>query len=227
MKNTALDNRLIGAAQYVRRGAYFADIGTDHAYLPVYLLEQGVITRAIAADIAAGPLKNAKSTVEQAGFASAVSLRLTPGLSGLEDEGLTDIAICGMGGEMIASILADAPFVRDPSIRLILQPMTRGAHLRRYLCREGFTIQEESIATSRGKVYTCLCVSYTGTPTSLSPAEAELGAWNIAHRREDPLFPRLLAEQLATAKRQLAGRLEGGLDTAEIQQLIDEMEKLI
>lgn len=227
MKRAALDKRLVGAAQFVRRGAYFADIGTDHAYLPVYLLEQGVISRAIASDIREGPLLNARSTVESAGFADAVSLRLTPGLTGLEHEGLTDIAICGMGGEMIISILEAAPFVRDPNIRLILQPMSRWAPLRRYLTDNGFTIEKESISTSRGKVYTCLCVSYSGEITTLTPAEAEIGRWNITHRATSPLFPRLLEELLTSARKQLVGRIEGGLPTDEIQQLIDEMEALL
>lgn len=227
MKRPPLDKRLVGAAQYVRRGAYFADIGTDHAYLPVYLLEQGVISRAVASDIREGPLRNARSTVESAGFADAVTLKLTPGLEGLEGEGLTDIAICGMGGEMIISILEAAPFVRDPAIRLILQPMSRWAPLRRYLTSEGFTIEEESISVSHGKVYTCLCVHYSGEVTTLTPLEAELGKWNIAHRLDSPLFPRLLEELLTSARKQLEGRREGGLDTTEIQQLTEEMEKLI
>lgn len=228
MKYTvALDGRLIGAAQYVRRGAYFADIGTDHAYLPVFLLEHGVITRAVASDIAEGPLKNAAKTAEEAGVLDALTLRLTPGLAGMESLGLTDIAICGMGGEMIASILEEAPFVRDPNIRLILQPMTRGAHLRRWLGQEGFSIEEETITAAHGKIYTCLCVAYSGKRTSLSPVEAELGAYNILHRKDAPLFPALLEEHLTAARRQLNGRIAGGLDTSEIQRLIDEMETLL
>ena len=223
---TALDPRLAGAAGYVRRGAYFADIGTDHAYLPVFLSQSGVIARAIASDIAEGPLANAARTVREAGLSDRISLRLTDGLTGLENEGVTDIAICGMGGEVIADILSRAPFVRNGSVRLILQPMTRAAHLREYLAREGFRVVSETVTLSRGKVYACLCAEWTGIPYSLSPAEAELGAYTVAHRDGIPLFDTLLRERIAVARKQLDGRVAGGLDTRQIQALLTELEDL-
>ena len=97
MNNSALDARLLSVASLVRRGARFADVGTDHAYLPLYLLEEGMISSAVAADIAEGPLATARANVMASGREGDVTLLLANGLSGMDGLGLTDIAICGMG----------------------------------------------------------------------------------------------------------------------------------
>lgn len=226
MPKTALDARLRAAAEYVRQEAYFADIGTDHAYLPVFLLQQGTIRRAVCADIAAGPLSRARKTVETAGLADRVLLLQTDGLRGLEALGLTDIALCGMGGELIAAILDAAPFVRDPRIRLILQPMTRAAHLRRYLAANGFAVERESLCRAAGRLYACLCAHYTGEPYSLTPAEAELGYYEVHEGRSDPLFPAYLAARIQTVRRRVIGQHAGGDDAREDETLLKEMEAL-
>lgn len=222
---TALDARLRAAAEYVRQEAYFADIGTDHAYLPVFLIKSGRIGRAIAADIARGPLSRAEETVREASLTQQVELILTDGLTGLADKGITDIAICGMGGEMIASILDAAPFVKNPDIRLILQPMTRAAHLRYYLAREGFDVVEETLCLAGNKLYSCLCVHYSGIPYTLSCAEAELGYYHV-HHTEDPLFLPYLKNHIQTISRRVAGMLEGGQDPYETKLLLNELEAL-
>ncbi len=226
MPRTTPDSRLRAAAAYVRQEAYFADIGTDHAYLPVFLLEEGRITRAVAADIGEGPLRNAAATVREAGLIEQVELIRTDGLNGLGDRGITDIAICGMGGELIASILDAAPFVRDPHIRLILQPMSRGGHLRRYLAETGFTILSETLCRANDRLYACLCVEYSGTPYTLSPTEAELGADNIRRGEDSPLWRDWLASHISTTRRRVLGLRAGGEASLEDEQLLEEMEKL-
>ena len=92
MTSVKLDNRLLSVASYIRQGAYMADIGTDHAYLPVYLCQSGKISRAIASDIAKGPCERATATVERAGLSDRISVVMTNGLQGLGEQGLTDIA---------------------------------------------------------------------------------------------------------------------------------------
>ncbi len=227
MPGTSLDARLRAAAAYVRQEAYFADIGTDHAYLPVFLLEEGRISHAVAADIGEGPLKNAATTVREAGYTDRIDLVQTDGLIGLEEYGLTDIAICGMGGELIASILDAAPFVRNPDIRLILQPMSRAAHLRNYLAREGYVIESETLCRANKRLYACLCVTYRGTPYTPTLAEAELGADNIRRGDASPLWRDYLSTRIDTVRRRVSGLRAGGEDAGENQQLLIEMETLI
>lgn len=199
------DERLRTAAAYVRQGAYFADIGTDHAYLPVFLTSRGSIRRAIAADIVEGPVARAALTVRESGYGDIIEVRRADGLSGMEDLGLTDIAICGMGGELIASILSAAPFVKDPALRLILQPMTHPERLRQYLAENGFRTEGESWCRANGRVYVCLCVSFDGRRRTLTPVEGELGM-----PTDSPLQREYAEERIAQLQKQSRGLLAGG-----------------
>ena len=97
-----LDNRLRLCAEYVRRGSRPADIGTDHAYLPVWLCRNGVCPSAIAADINPDPLSRGRLTVETAKLTGKIELRLSDGLSAISADEADDIVIAGMGGELIA-----------------------------------------------------------------------------------------------------------------------------
>ena len=197
--------RLAWAAKYCRQGAVFADIGTDHAYLPVFLLQSGRITHAHACDVAKGPLERAARTVAEFGLSAAVTLHLTDGLSGLESLGLTDVAICGMGGETVVEILRRAPFVKKAGIRLILQPMTKAGLLRRYLAEEGFFPVEEAFVSEEGKQYAVLAMEYDGAPRTLSPLEEELGSFALAHPSEET---EKAAERLrAVTERRLRGMM--------------------
>lgn len=215
-----LDGRLSTVSDLVRQGAVFADIGTDHAYLPLYLLQEGRIARAYASDVAKGPLERARRNVMAMGQSENVTLLLTDGLSGMEKRGLTDIAICGMGGEVIASILSAAPFVRDPLIRLILQPMSRVPLLRKYLYENGFTIEEERVAASAGKIYFCLVATY-GAPSRVpTETELEIGAPRLTGEEERNVYLAYLQAQKKAAEKRLSGKRAGGLPTEEEEKFL-------
>ena len=175
MKDTALDARLRSAAAFVRQGAVFADVGTDHAYLPVFLLKAGVIERAVCADINEGPLAAASRTLADNNLSDRAELVLTDGAAALAGRGITDYAICGMGGELIASIIAAAPHLFDTGVRLILQPMTRQSTLRAELYRMGFRILEERYSSADGRYYVCMLVEYCGESAELSGVLSEIG----------------------------------------------------
>jgi tRNA (adenine22-N1)-methyltransferase len=145
-----------------RQDAVFADIGTDHAYLPIFLLREGRIRRAFCSDVNEGPLNKAKENAIDSGIVSGIEFYLTDGAAELFGKGITDFAICGMGGELIARIISEAPFLRDEGINLILQPMTKQAYLRRYLAEEGFSVKAEAYSADGHKNYVCFLVSYTG-----------------------------------------------------------------
>ncbi len=175
MKISALDGRLASAAGLVRQGARFADIGTDHAHLPLALLREGRIESAVCSDINRGPLESAMSNAHDAGLFEKIKFVLTDGAAALADEGLTDVAICGMGGELIAEIIDKAPFLKDERLRLILQPMSRQGQLRLYLAKNGFSVIKEVYSYSQGKYYVTICAEYTGEPYEPSLYERELG----------------------------------------------------
>ena len=159
-----LDKRLSAVAALVRQGSRLADIGTDHAYLPVHLVQAGVCPSAIASDIGAGPLDAARRTVTENGLTREIALRLGDGLSTVKADEIDDIAIAGMGGETIAAILEAAPWVKDTRLRLILQPMTRAEDLRRWLLRNGFSVLEEHLITDGRHLYPVMAAEYTAAP---------------------------------------------------------------
>ena len=215
------------AAGFVRQGAVFADIGTDHAYLPVCLLKEGIISRAYAADINEGPLASARIHIAENGFSDRVIPILTDGLSGLEASGITDIAICGMGGELIADILFRAPFVKNKNIRLILQPMTRAAHLRYFLAREGFAVIDECVTSAKGKSYFCIAAEYTGEPYTLSRLEAELGKINLSREDFSKDFIALCEKRYRAAKKRVEGVLMSGESDDEEADCLKALSMLL
>ncbi len=212
MRRCIPDRRLQAAAELVRQGAHFADIGTDHAYLPAFLLQEGRILRAYASDVAEGPLSTASLHLSEKGLSSRVLLRQRDGLNGLFSDfpTVTDIAICGMGGELIRDILSREPRIRSSSIRLILQPMTRTSVLRTYLAEEGFSVLKELLVEDRGRLYSCILAEYSGVPYSLSPVEAEVGAYHIHDQRRSPLFFRYVKEKLRAIQKKIEGLALGG-----------------
>lgn len=187
-----LDSRLASAAAFVR-GGRLADVGTDHAYLPAFLLLEGKLDRALASDINEGPLESARETLGKYRLLDRAELLLSDGLHGVEAFRPNDITILGMGGELIASIIDAAPWVKDKKIRLILQPMTKRAELRAHLLASGFEIEDEAASEADGRIYQTLCVSYSGTVTKYDTAELLIGRANI--RRGDGITKRY-TEQL-------------------------------
>lgn len=228
MSRVILDDRLKAAADFVRQGAYFADIGTDHAYLPVFLLEEGRIRHAYASDVARGPVLAAEAHIAASSVGDRITLRLADGLQGLPNDApdVTDIAVCGMGGELIVRLIDDAPFVKKSGIRLILQPMSRANILRRYLAKNGFLIEKETLSCADGRIYTCMCVSYTGTPHEISDLEAALGKAHLSAVRT-PIFHDYVAEKLRSAEKKLLGMKRGGLDTAEEEAFADALRRIL
>lgn len=157
-----LTPRLQLAADMARPGMTAADIGIGHAYIPAFLVRHKHCPHVIAADIRQGPLNNAAETLVKYRISSGVELRLCNGLDGIGADEAYDIFICGMGGDMICDILSRAPWLKSGAYRLILQPMTRAAEVRRYLCSEGFDILKERAVREAEHCYTVLCAAYTG-----------------------------------------------------------------
>ncbi|WP_444659935.1 class I SAM-dependent methyltransferase [Caproiciproducens sp. R2] len=174
-----LGGRLQLCASMVRPGTALADIGTDHAYLPIWLAKQGLVSRAIAADIRPGPLQSAQQNIRRYRVEELVSTRLSDGLEAIFSVEADDIVIAGMGGEMMIRIIKNAPWLRDGEKRLILQPMTSIPQLREFLAQQGFAVLQEQAAVEDGHAYSAMQVQYapekTGTD-SLYPYIGKLDA---------------------------------------------------
>ena len=163
-----LDSRLSLCASFVRQDSKLADIGTDHAYLPVWLCQNGVCKSAVAADINPEPLSRGQLTIAQAGLEDKVKTRLSDGLKSISADEADDIVIAGMGGELIAKIILDCEYSRCKSKRFILQPMTKSELLIERLCQNGFEILSQDCCVASNKCYTVLLVQYSGEKRAYS-----------------------------------------------------------
>ena len=228
MNRVTLDERLRAVADLVRQDAYFADIGTDHAYLPVFLLKENRIAAAYASDVAEGPLATAAANIAENGEEGRVTLRLADGLQGLFSAfpRVSDIAICGMGGELIARLLSAEPQIKDPAIHLILQPMSRPHALRTYLAENGFAILREELVRAQGRIYTCILASYTGRCERLTYTEAEIGRYFIVSGA-CPLYSAYIGEKLRVAEKKRKGMARGECDTSELDAYISDLRMLL
>lgn len=148
-----LSARLLAAAMLVKSGRIAADIGTDHAYLPVYLVLNGISPSAIASDLRQGPLNHAKRTIERFNVSQHIRLLLSDGLSAFSPNDAEEFLFCGMGGELIADILQHTGWIKNKRYGLVLQPMSAIAELRQWLFENGFKIQEESLAAEKKHIY--------------------------------------------------------------------------
>jgi tRNA (adenine22-N1)-methyltransferase len=169
-----LSTRLQAVADWVPKGARLADIGTDHGFLPVWLVKYGIIDFAIAADLREKPLETAKHSAARHGLSDKISFRLCDGLADIKPEEVDTVSIAGMGGETIVSILKAAPWTLDRNTRLLLQPQSASNELRSFLCEKGYRILRETIAREENRFY-ILIEAEAGVPEPLTIGELWAG----------------------------------------------------
>ncbi len=160
-----LSKRLQVIFDLVPDGAKVADIGTDHAYLPISLSLSLKAKRVIACDIKEKPLQKARENIEKFGV-SNVETRLGDGISPVLKGEADTIIIAGMGGDVISHILSCCDWIKDEKVTLLLQPMTSAEILRHFLAENLFYIEKEVPVSDSGKVYTVMSVKYTGVKSS-------------------------------------------------------------
>lgn len=162
IKNPKISNRLKKCADLVSCGSKIADIGTDHAYIPIYLMLQRKISHAIACDIGEGPLKNAEKNIKSYGFEKDIETRLSDGFLNIKENEADEIIIAGMGGNMISNILRDCPWENKHTKRFILNPMKYEEKLHEFLFSNGYEIQNEIAVKCSGKSYLIIDARFTG-----------------------------------------------------------------
>lgn len=194
-----LQPRLQKLFDLIPPGARLADIGTDHGYLPVRLLQEGRISAAIAADVVAEPLEHARRTAREQGV-KGIDFRLCDGLSGIAPQEVDTIVIAGMGGETIIAILSAAPWLRQGGCRLFLQPMTKVEILRKWIADNGFHFTGEWLVWDKDYLYPIMEIR-VGEMPKLTAAQEYGGVLLEA----DPLYGDYLDLQTGKLRRAIEG----------------------
>ena len=199
------------------RGRVCADIGTDHALLPCYLILSGKASKCYACDIAKGPLERAKANIEKYGLEEKIETVLYNGISPEIAANCDSIVIAGMGGNMIADILSVHKF---KDIRLVLQPMTKQEVLREYLISNGFVIEDERTVFDNGKYYTVMQVGL-GVSEKYSPAKLEVGKQPLLRLDEtDRMYIKNKVEALKK-------RLNNKETKSYVEEALKELEEVL
>ena len=216
----SLSKRLSVIAEMVPSCDVLADVGTDHGYLPVYLLQQGRAKRVLASDIHQGPLRKAKETADQFGLSECMETILADGLQFPGSEQAEVITICGMGGETMISILEAAPWTADHR-RLILQPQSKLPELEEWLKYHHYSIDDARLCLDGGKLYLALSI--------LGGAAWKRNAEETLCMKQDALFPEYIRKEYHKAKRARDGLLKSSGGHSELiiklEQRIQALEQ--
>ena len=214
-----LTERLKTVASFVNNGAFVADIGTDHAKLPIYLLQAGIAERVIATDINKKPLEKASERINK--HNAKVELRLCGGISGISAGEIDTVIIAGMGGETIAEILYN-DIEKLENINIILQPMTAQRELREFLYNNLFCIKHEKVVAEKEKIYTIINVCLQDKKDIINPKTHFFTSTQMLDN-EPALLKRYIEIQLKRIKNELKGT---PFSSEEFKVLTDSAEYL-
>lgn len=213
-----LSKRMLATVRMVSAQRSVADVGCDHAYNSIYLVQQKQPLRVIATDINEGPLKRAADNVARFGVADRVELRLCDGLAGVEPGEVDTALIAGMGGRLMVTILSNRPEVLAGITELVLQPQSDRECVRRYLRENGFVITDEDMVWEEGKFYAMFravrATAECGTE-KMPPSNAAVVPQVLADRfgallltGRHPVLKEFLTQELAKCELRLDG-MEG------------------
>ncbi|KXH87418.1 tRNA (adenine(22)-N(1))-methyltransferase TrmK [Sporosarcina sp. HYO08] len=223
MKTERLSERLLAVASFVEPNAVLADIGSDHAYLPSYLIRSGKIQKAIAGEVVKGPYEAALRNVTREGLADSIVIRLADGLAAIEEGDRVDtVSIAGMGGTLIASILENGKHRLQPVKRLITQPNIHAKAIRDWAVQNGWKIIDEVILKEDEKIYEIVCLE-RGMET-YSELERIVGPFLL--QEKTAVFIEKWERELAEWKRVLRS-LEQAQQSEEILQKKAQLERQI
>lgn len=213
-----LSPRLALVSKMVRPGVRLADIGTDHAYLPVSLINEGKINSAIAADVRVGPLENAKMTILQNSLSSSIETRLSDGLDEIGENDADDIVFAGMGGELIVKLMEKCPWVKNAEKHFVFQPMTHSEILRDYLTKNGFVISNEKAVEDSGKVYVVFDAYYRDSDKKYPDVYKYVGELDLSLNESKKFVEQTI--------RHLKNKLKAG-ENKQLEACIAEMERML
>lgn len=148
-----ISERLKCVAGLVNKGARVADIGTDHAYLPIYLVQNGISNKVYACDVRKEPLRRAKLHIDEYGLSDKITTQLCDGLKGINKGDVDTVTICGMGGKLMKNILKAGIDKLGNNTQLVLSAQSELRDFRKYLLETGIDIKSEHMLLEDGKYY--------------------------------------------------------------------------
>lgn len=228
-----MSNRLELIASLAKNGVGVADVGTDHAYIPIMMRKSGYKGNIIAGDINECPLEKARQSLENAGLSDSVELVLCDGLSGVDSSKVDTVIVAGMGGDTITGILDrglyDMPeWASRSDYKLILQPVTKPEILRFWLVNNGFIITSEMQTEENGMLYQIICAQPGESPKY---KDAELYTGRLEQIQDSKYFDKLLSmhiKRFKAAADSLQNAEKASLKAWNmmILNMIDELEEM-
>lgn len=215
--------RLEAIGRLVPQGCTFVDVGTDHAYLPVWLIQQGKIVSAVAGDIAEGPCRAASNTVAMYGVRDKIDVRLGSGLQVIKPGEAECAAIAGMGASTMIDIFEESPEVTASMKQLVLQPMAGAASLRRWLCEHGWKIVDEDLVEDGVHFYEIIS-AVQGDGGLHTDAEYMIGT--VLLKKGHPLLAKHFTRQLDGLK-QLLKNMERSEQAKATEKYINTKKLLL
>ncbi len=222
-KEMILSKRMQMVAGMVSKGNVTADIGCDHGFVSIYLIEQGICPRVIAMDVNEGPLLRAKEHIAQRGLESCIDVRLSDGIDKLQDKEAESIIIAGMGGKLVMKILsAHMHKVRNLK-EVILQPQSELHLVRQFLTQNGLSIVQEDMVEEAGKYYPCMKAVFSGEEKAVY-SEVEYWYGPLLLKQKQPVLldylqkEREMFEQIAEQIKQNAKKTNGDNEKEETIQ---------
>lgn len=191
-----ISDRLRIVAHMCDKGAVVADIGTDHGYLPIYLVQEGIAPSAIAMDLRKGPLEKAKKHICDNCLEDRIQTRLSDGLEKLSKNEADIITICGMGGRLIADIVTKGKDVITQNTILVVSPQSEVGEFRHFLVSQGFEIEDEQMLKEDGKYYFIIKCrkSEESVCSEFSETQYQYG-WKLLDGKDKTLYEYLIKEK--------------------------------
>ncbi|SEA96909.1 tRNA (adenine22-N1)-methyltransferase [Thalassobacillus cyri] len=197
MNEKLLSRRLQMVASYLPRGAKFADIGSDHAYLPCYVCLQDPTATAIAGELNEGPFQSARKEVESNDLSARIAVRKGDGLSVLSKDEVDQIVIAGMGGTLITNILEEGKDKLGRTSRIIVQPNVDAKSLRKWFVKYNYQITAEEIIEEAGHIYEVIVAEKNDTGNELHYSERETLFGPYLMKEKSPVFKKKWIEEKA------------------------------
>lgn len=203
-----LQGRLLKAASMLEGCEKPADIGTDHAYIPVYLVQSGKCQKVIATDVRKGPLIKAARNIEKYGLSDKIELRMGYGIKPIQDGECDSFVIAGMGGIVISQILEASLKTVEKAKALVLQPLYKEEVLREFLLQKGFRIEKEALVRDEGRIYVVIRAVFDGIIRQDQNLYYHVG--RVLFENSDPLLKAYLDRRI-----QIQTRIVNGIAKSE------------